>query len=83
MVTEARTAAMGAKTVKQAAEAENAMTGALGKLFAIAEAYAAAGAKIVFNDIPHHIIIYIEIAMGYVITHTFYSFPRNLWTCRQ
>lgn len=39
MVTEARTAAMGAKTVKQAAEAENAMQGALGKLFAIAEAY--------------------------------------------
>ena len=39
MVTEARTAVMGAKTVKQAAEAENAMQGALGKLFAIAEAY--------------------------------------------
>ena len=39
MVTDARTAAMGAKTVKQAAEAENAMQGALGKLFAIAEAY--------------------------------------------
>ncbi len=39
MVTEARTAAMGAKTVKQAAEAENAMQGALGKIFAIAEAY--------------------------------------------
>ena len=39
MVTEARTAVMGARTVKQAAEAENAMQGALGKLFAIAEAY--------------------------------------------
>ena len=39
MVTEARTAAMGAKTVKQAAEAEKEMQGALGKLFAIAEAY--------------------------------------------
>lgn len=39
MVTEARTAAMGAKTVKQAAEAENAIQGALGRLFAIAEAY--------------------------------------------
>lgn len=39
MVTEARTAAMGAKTVKQAAAAENAMQGALGKIFAIAEAY--------------------------------------------
>ena len=39
MVTEARTAAMGAKTVKQAAEAENAMQNALGKIFAIAEAY--------------------------------------------
>ena len=39
MVTEARTAVMGAKTVKQAAEAENAMQGALGKIFAIAEAY--------------------------------------------
>lgn len=39
MVSEARSAAMGAKTVKQAAEAENAMQGALGRLFAIAEAY--------------------------------------------
>lgn len=39
MVTEARTAAMSAKTVKQAAEAEEAMQGALGRIFAIAEAY--------------------------------------------
>lgn len=39
MVTEARSAVMGAKTVKQAAAAENAMQGALGKIFAIAEAY--------------------------------------------
>lgn len=39
MVTSARTAAMGAKTVKQAAEAEQEMQGALGRLFAIAEAY--------------------------------------------
>lgn len=39
MVTEARTAAMGAKTVKQAAEAEKEMQNALGRLFAIAEAY--------------------------------------------
>ena len=39
MVTEARSAAMGAKTVKQAAEAEKEMQNALGKIFAIAEAY--------------------------------------------
>ena len=39
MVTDARTAAMGAKTVKQAAEAEKEMQTALGKIFAIAEAY--------------------------------------------
>ncbi len=39
MVTEARSAAMGAKTVKQAAAAEKEMQGALGKIFAIAEAY--------------------------------------------
>lgn len=39
MVTEARTAAMGAKTVKQAAEAEKEMQTALGRIFAIAEAY--------------------------------------------
>ena len=39
MVTEARTAAMGAKTVKQAAEAEKEMQTALGRFFAIAEAY--------------------------------------------
>ena len=36
--------------------------------------------KIVFNNIPHHIIIYIEIAMGYMITHSFYSLPRYFWT---
>ena len=39
MVTEARSAVMGAKTVKQVAEAEKEMQGALGKIFAIAEAY--------------------------------------------
>ena len=39
MVTEARSATMGAKTVKQTAEAEREMQGALGKIFAIAEAY--------------------------------------------
>jgi LemA protein len=39
MVTSARSAVMGAKTVKQAAEAEKEMQGALGKIFAIAEAY--------------------------------------------
>ena len=39
MVTAARSSAMGAKTVKQAAEAEREMQGALGRLFAIAEAY--------------------------------------------
>ena len=39
MVTSARSAVMGAKTVKQAAEAEREMQGALGKVFAIAEAY--------------------------------------------
>ncbi|MBQ3348726.1 LemA family protein [Candidatus Saccharibacteria bacterium] len=39
MVTEARSAVMGAKTVKQAAAAENEMQAALGKIFAIAEAY--------------------------------------------
>ena len=39
MVTEARAATMGAKTVKQAAEAEGAMENALSKIFAIAEAY--------------------------------------------
>ncbi len=39
MVTEARTAAMDAKTVKQAAAAEKEMQTALGRIFAIAEAY--------------------------------------------
>lgn len=39
MVTEARSAVMGAKTVKQAAEAEKEMQSALGRIFAIAEAY--------------------------------------------
>lgn len=39
MVTEARSAAMGAKTVKQTAEAEKSLQSALGKIFALAEAY--------------------------------------------
>lgn len=39
MVTEARSATMGAKTVKETAEAEKTMQSALGKIFAIAEAY--------------------------------------------
>ncbi len=39
MVTEARSAAMGAKTVKQTAEAEKGLQSALGKIFALAEAY--------------------------------------------
>ena len=39
MVTEARSAVMGAKTVKETAAAEKEMQGALGKIFAIAEAY--------------------------------------------
>lgn len=39
MVTEARSAVMGAKTVKQAADAEKEMQSALGRIFAIAEAY--------------------------------------------
>lgn len=39
MVTEARSAVMGAKTVKQAAAAEGEMQMALSKIFAIAEAY--------------------------------------------
>ena len=39
MVTVARSAVMGAKTVKQTAEAEKEMQSALGRIFAIAEAY--------------------------------------------
>jgi len=39
LVTEARTASMSAKTVKQAAEAEKDMQNALGRIFAIAESY--------------------------------------------
>ena len=39
MVTEARSAVMGAKTVKQVAEAEKEMQTALGRIFAIAESY--------------------------------------------
>jgi len=38
-VTQARTAAMGAQTVEQHAEAENMLTGALKSLFAVSEAY--------------------------------------------
>jgi LemA protein len=38
-VTQARTAAQQAKTVEQQAEAENVLTAAIGRLFAVAEAY--------------------------------------------
>ena len=38
-VTEARTAAMGAQTIEQHAEAENMLTGALKSLFAVSESY--------------------------------------------
>ena len=38
-VTRARTAAQGAQTVEQQAEAENVLTAAIGRLFALAEAY--------------------------------------------
>ena len=38
-VTEARTRAQGAKTVADAAQAENVLTAAIGRLFAVAEAY--------------------------------------------
>jgi len=51
MVTSARSAAMGAKTVKQAAEAEREMQGALGKIFAIAEAYPELKANENFKDL--------------------------------
>ena len=51
MVTSARSAAMGAKTVKQAAEAEKEMQGALGKIFAIAEAYPELKANDNFKDL--------------------------------
>ena len=51
MVTAARSAAMGAKTVKQAAEAEREMQSALGKVFAIAEAYPELKANENFQDL--------------------------------
>jgi LemA protein len=38
-VTRARTAAQGARTVQEQAEAENVLTAAIGRLFAVAEAY--------------------------------------------
>ena len=51
MVTSARSAVMGAKTVKQAAEAEKEMQGALSKVFAIAEAYPELKANDNFKDL--------------------------------
>ena len=51
MVTSARSAVMGAKTVKQTAEAEKEMQSALGSLFAIAEAYPELKANENFKDL--------------------------------
>ena len=51
MVTSARSAVMGAKTVKQAADAEREMQGALGRIFAIAEAYPELKANENFKDL--------------------------------
>ncbi len=39
--------------------------------------------QIIFYDIPYQIRINIKIAMSYVISHTLYSLPWNLWPCRQ
>ncbi len=44
-VTQARSALMGAKNPKEAGEADQALTGALGRLFAVAEAYPALRAQ--------------------------------------
>ena len=52
MVTEARSAVMGAKTVKQAAEAEKEMQSALGRIFAIAESYPELKANENFVNMP-------------------------------
>ena len=51
MVTAARSASLGAKTVKEAANAEKAMEGAIGKIFAIAEAYPELKANENFKDL--------------------------------
>lgn len=51
MVTSARSAAMGAKTVKQAAAAEQEVQAALGKVFALAEAYPELKANDNFKDL--------------------------------
>ena len=51
MVTSARSAVMGAKTVKESANAEREMQGALGKIFAIAEAYPELKANENFKDL--------------------------------
>ena len=50
-VTEARTAVMGAKSVKATAEAENQMQAALGRVFAIAEAYPELKANTNFQEL--------------------------------
>lgn len=51
MVTEARSAVMGAKTVEETAAAERSLTGALGKIFAIAEAYPELKANTNFQEL--------------------------------
>ena len=35
------------------------------------------GSQVVFNHIPHHIIIDVEIAMCDMVAHAFYSLPWN------
>lgn len=54
-VTEARSAAMGAKSVKEAAEAEKSMQSALSKIFAIAEAYPELKANENFRDLQQQL----------------------------
>ena len=43
----------------------------------------AEGSQVVFNHIPHHIIVYVEIAMCDTVAHAFYSFPWNFGASRQ
>ena len=51
MVTEARSAVMGAKTVEETAAAEKGLTSALGKIFAIAESYPELKANTNFQEL--------------------------------
>jgi LemA protein len=87
-VTRARSAAQGAKTVEDQAQAENALTAALGRLIAVSEAYPALRAtenfqqlQVELTDVEHDIAVSRQVYNDTVLTYdtALQSLPTNIF----